>query len=159
MRRPAYFCGFMTTSLLVTGDEFGRSGCAGAGWDTQTGSHTPGVAVVAIVRRSTGPLAPEGCRRIPAALRAPAADPADDVLLVRPGRVYLATASTACTPPLPTALEQGTTKLVAGRGLVVCGNRLTLSAATLTRLVGNRSYGVNATVQAEFSQGVPGASR
>ncbi|MFE1883203.1 cellulase family glycosylhydrolase [Streptomyces diastatochromogenes] len=53
------------------------------------------------------------------------------------------------------ALEQGTTKLVSGRDYTLSGNRLTLKAATLTRLVGDRSYGVNATLQAEFSRGVP----
>ena len=35
------------------------------------------------------------------------------------------------------------------------GNTLTLTAAALTRLVGNRAYGVNATIEARFSQGVP----
>ncbi|WP_406335957.1 cellulase family glycosylhydrolase [Streptomyces sp. NBC_00203] len=54
-----------------------------------------------------------------------------------------------------TALKQGTTKLVSGRDYTLSGNRLTLKAATLTRLVGDRSSGVNATLQAGFSQGVP----
>ncbi|MFD8126036.1 cellulase family glycosylhydrolase [Streptomyces mirabilis] len=54
-----------------------------------------------------------------------------------------------------TALKQGTTKLVNGRDYTLSGNRLTLKAATLTRLVGDRSLGVNATLQAGFSRGVP----
>ncbi|WP_369167384.1 X2-like carbohydrate binding domain-containing protein [Streptomyces sp. R28] len=54
-----------------------------------------------------------------------------------------------------TALKQGSTKLVSGRDYTLSGNRLTLKGATLTRLVGNREYGVNATLQAEFSRGVP----
>lgn len=54
-----------------------------------------------------------------------------------------------------TALKQGTTKLVSGRDYALSGNQLTLKAAALTRLVGNRAHGVNATLQAEFSRGVP----
>ncbi|MEU1036394.1 cellulase family glycosylhydrolase [Streptomyces mirabilis] len=54
-----------------------------------------------------------------------------------------------------TALKQGTTKLVNGRDYTLSGNRLTMKAATLTRLVGDRSPGVNATLQAGFSRGVP----
>ncbi|MFF4253792.1 cellulase family glycosylhydrolase [Streptomyces sp. NPDC001663] len=54
-----------------------------------------------------------------------------------------------------TALKQGTTKLVSGRDYTLSGKRLTLKAATLTRLVGDRSPGVNATLQAGFSRGVP----
>ncbi|MFJ3307221.1 cellulase family glycosylhydrolase [Streptomyces sp. NPDC086549] len=53
-----------------------------------------------------------------------------------------------------TALKQGSTKLVSGRDYALSGNRLTLKAAALTRLVGNRAYGVNATLQATFSRGV-----
>jgi len=54
-----------------------------------------------------------------------------------------------------TALKQGTTKLVSGRDYTLSGNRLTLKAAALPRLVGDRSPGVNATLQAGFSRGVP----
>ncbi|MCX5254315.1 cellulase family glycosylhydrolase [Streptomyces canus] len=54
-----------------------------------------------------------------------------------------------------TALEQGSTKLVGGRDYTLSGNRLTLKAAALNRLVGNRAYGVDATLQATFSHGVP----
>lgn len=54
-----------------------------------------------------------------------------------------------------TALKQGTTELVSGRDYTLSGNRLTLKAAALTRLVGDRSHGVNATLRAEFSRGVP----
>jgi endoglucanase len=52
-------------------------------------------------------------------------------------------------------LWQGNTRLVAGRDYTVSGSRLTLTAAALTRLTGNRDYGVNATLQARFSAGVP----
>ncbi|CCK24845.1 Endoglucanase B [Streptomyces davaonensis JCM 4913] len=53
------------------------------------------------------------------------------------------------------ALKQGSTKLISGKDYTLSGNRLTLMAATLTRLAGDRSYGVKATLQAEFSRGVP----
>ncbi|WP_055524820.1 cellulase family glycosylhydrolase [Streptomyces graminilatus] len=54
-----------------------------------------------------------------------------------------------------TALKQGTTKLANGRDYTLSGNRLTLKAATLTRLLGDRSPGVRATLQAGFSRGLP----
>jgi endoglucanase len=54
-----------------------------------------------------------------------------------------------------TALAQGGTTLVDGQDYTLSGNQLTLKAATLTRLVGDRNYGVNATLQARFSQGAP----
>ncbi len=52
-------------------------------------------------------------------------------------------------------LWQGNTPLVQGSDYTVSGDQLTLTAAALTRLTGNRDYGVNATLQARFSQGVP----
>jgi endoglucanase len=52
-------------------------------------------------------------------------------------------------------LWQGNTRLVAGRDYTVSGSRLAVTAAALTRLTGNRAYGVNATLQARFSTGVP----
>ncbi|MET7401139.1 cellulase family glycosylhydrolase [Dactylosporangium sp. NPDC005572] len=53
------------------------------------------------------------------------------------------------------SLRQGSTDLVRGTDYTVSGNQLTLTASALTRLVGSRSYGVNATLQARFSAGVP----
>ncbi|KUL32209.1 cellulase family glycosylhydrolase [Streptomyces regalis] len=50
---------------------------------------------------------------------------------------------------------QGGTKLAAGRDYTVSGNQLTFTAKALTRLVGNRAYGVNSTLQARFSCGLP----
>ncbi|MBT2469278.1 cellulase family glycosylhydrolase [Streptomyces sp. ISL-66] len=50
---------------------------------------------------------------------------------------------------------QGSTKLVAGRDYTVSGSRLTFTAKALTSLVGNRAYGVNATLQARFTSGLP----
>ncbi|MEO3923302.1 cellulase family glycosylhydrolase [Micromonosporaceae bacterium B7E4] len=52
-------------------------------------------------------------------------------------------------------LRQGGANLVNGADYTVSGNTLTLTPAALTRLVGNRAYGVNATIEARFSQGVP----
>ncbi|WP_328875612.1 cellulase family glycosylhydrolase [Streptomyces sp. NBC_00287] len=50
---------------------------------------------------------------------------------------------------------QGNTKLVAGRDYTVSGNQLTFTAKALTRLVGDRDYGVNSTLQARFTSGLP----
>jgi endoglucanase len=50
---------------------------------------------------------------------------------------------------------QGGTKLAAGRDYTVSGNQLTFTAKALTRLVGTRAYGVNATLQAKFTSGLP----
>ncbi|MFD3664054.1 cellulase family glycosylhydrolase [Streptomyces sp. NPDC058659] len=50
---------------------------------------------------------------------------------------------------------QGGTRLVAGRDYTVSGNQLTFTAKALTRLVGNRAYGVNSTLQARFTSGLP----
>ncbi|MET0416204.1 MAG: cellulase family glycosylhydrolase [Actinoplanes sp.] len=52
-------------------------------------------------------------------------------------------------------LRQGSTNLVNGTDYTVSGNTLTLTASAVTRLVGNRAPGVNATIEARFSQGVP----
>ena len=52
-------------------------------------------------------------------------------------------------------LWQGGTKLAAGRDYTVSGSQLTFTAKALTRLVGTRAYGVNATLQARFSRGLP----
>lgn len=52
-------------------------------------------------------------------------------------------------------LWHGSTQLVLGRDYTVSGNQLTLTASALTRLAGNRAYGINATIQARFSGGVP----
>ncbi|MCJ1676623.1 cellulase family glycosylhydrolase [Streptomyces sp. APSN-46.1] len=50
---------------------------------------------------------------------------------------------------------RGGTKLVAGRDYTVSGNQLTFTAEALIRLVGNRAYGVNSTLQARFTRGLP----
>jgi endoglucanase len=54
-----------------------------------------------------------------------------------------------------TGLFQGGTALAQGSDYTVSGGTLTLTAAAVTRLVGSRAYGVNATLSARFSAGVP----
>ena len=54
-----------------------------------------------------------------------------------------------------TALRFNNADLVRGTDYTISGNELTLSAALLTRLAGDRAYGVNARVTAVFSAGVP----
>lgn len=78
-------------------------------------------------------------------------------------QVYVARSSSVASKTLTLNLNgtslrglwQGTTQLANGSDYTVSGNTLTLSAAAVTRLVGNRSYGVNSTIEARFSQGVP----
>ncbi|WP_405776728.1 cellulase family glycosylhydrolase [Streptomyces sp. NBC_01538] len=52
-------------------------------------------------------------------------------------------------------LWQGDTKLKEKRDYTLSGTRLTLTAKALTRLAGDREYGVNATLNARFSSGLP----
>ncbi|MFC5059923.1 cellulase family glycosylhydrolase [Saccharothrix xinjiangensis] len=52
-------------------------------------------------------------------------------------------------------LRHGSTELVEGRDYTLSGTVLTLTAAAVTRLVGDRAHGVNTTVEARFSTGVP----
>jgi endoglucanase len=52
-------------------------------------------------------------------------------------------------------LRYGSQNLAKGRDYTVSGDQLTLTAAALTRLPGDRSYGVNASLQARFSRGAP----
>ncbi|MEU6665678.1 cellulase family glycosylhydrolase [Streptomyces sp. NPDC046727] len=52
-------------------------------------------------------------------------------------------------------LWQGSTPLAPGLDYTVTDNQLTLTARALTRLTGDRRYGVNATLQARFSRGLP----
>ncbi|MDN3240305.1 cellulase family glycosylhydrolase [Glycomyces tritici] len=52
-------------------------------------------------------------------------------------------------------LWHGDTELAEGADYTVTGDTLTFTAAALTRLAGDRAYGVNATVEARFSDGLP----
>ncbi|WP_433544147.1 cellulase family glycosylhydrolase (plasmid) [Streptomyces sp. CA-294286] len=52
-------------------------------------------------------------------------------------------------------LWHGDSKLAEGRDYTVFDDRITLTARTLTRLTGDRDHGVNATLEARFSRGLP----
>ncbi|MFI5673417.1 cellulase family glycosylhydrolase [Streptomyces cellulosae] len=52
-------------------------------------------------------------------------------------------------------LRHGSRNLLKGKDYTVSGNQLTLTAAALTELAGDRAYGVDATLEARFSRGVP----
>ncbi|HWU47417.1 MAG TPA: cellulase family glycosylhydrolase [Humibacter sp.] len=54
-----------------------------------------------------------------------------------------------------TGLCDGTRGLREGLDYTVAGDTLTLKASLLTRLVGDRAYGVNAALEAHFSRGLP----
>jgi endoglucanase len=78
-------------------------------------------------------------------------------------RIYLEKAGTVTDESLTLnrngldfkGLWHGDKKLVQGTDYTVSGDTLTIKAATLTRLAGDRAYGVNATIEARFSKGVP----
>jgi len=53
------------------------------------------------------------------------------------------------------SLWQGDTRLVDGTDYTVSGDTLTLTRSAMNRLVGDRAQGVNATIEARFSAGVP----
>jgi endoglucanase len=52
-------------------------------------------------------------------------------------------------------LWQGDAELVRGTDYTVSGDTLTLTEDALTRLAGDREHGVNAEIEARFSQGLP----
>ncbi|MFE9428721.1 cellulase family glycosylhydrolase [Kitasatospora sp. NPDC006697] len=52
-------------------------------------------------------------------------------------------------------LWNGHTKLAEGPDYTVNGDQLTLTAQALARLSGNQAYGIDSTIKAEFSTGVP----
>ncbi|WNZ14147.1 cellulase family glycosylhydrolase [Streptomyces sp. 11x1] len=79
----------------------------------------------------------------------------DEVFLPRSGAV---TARELTLNPNGTdfqGLRHGSRNLLQGRDYTLSGNRLTLTATALTELAGDRAYGVNATLEARFSRGVP----
>lgn len=53
------------------------------------------------------------------------------------------------------ALYDGSQRLREGSDYTLAGDQLTLASSLVTRLVGAQSYGVNATLEARFSDGVP----
>lgn len=79
----------------------------------------------------------------------------DEVYLPRTGAVTDRTLTLNLNGTRFQGLRHGSTVLTRGTDYTLDGDRLTLTAAMLARLAGDRAYGVNATVQAWFSQGVP----
>ncbi|MDG4830075.1 cellulase family glycosylhydrolase [Solwaraspora sp. WMMD1047] len=80
---------------------------------------------------------------------------ADQVYVPRTGAITSKTLTLNLNGTTFQGLRQGSTNLVSGTDYTVSGNQLTLTASALTRLVGSRAYGVNATLHARFSTGVP----
>ncbi|AVT31662.1 cellulase [Plantactinospora sp. BC1] len=79
----------------------------------------------------------------------------DQVYVPRSGTI---TGRTLTLNPNGTSFQglwQGGRSLARGSDYTVSGTTLTLTPAALTRLAGDRAYGVNATIEARFSQGVP----
>ncbi|GAA4671531.1 cellulase family glycosylhydrolase [Phytohabitans rumicis] len=79
----------------------------------------------------------------------------DQVYVPRTGTITSKTLTLNLNGTSFQGLRQGSTNLANGTDYTVSGNTLTLTASALTRLVGNRAYGVNATIEARFSTGVP----
>ncbi|KWV29403.1 cellulase [Micromonospora rifamycinica] len=79
----------------------------------------------------------------------------DQVYLPRTGAITARTLTLNLNGTSFQGLRQGSTNLVNGTDYTVSGTTLTLTASALTRLAGNRAPGVNATIEARFSQGVP----
>ncbi|MFC5827999.1 cellulase family glycosylhydrolase [Nonomuraea insulae] len=78
----------------------------------------------------------------------------DQVYLPRSGAITARTLTLNLNGTTFQGLRQGSTNLVSGTDYTMSGTTLTLTPAALTRLAGNRAYGVNATIEARFSQGV-----
>jgi endoglucanase len=79
----------------------------------------------------------------------------DQVYVPRSGAITAKTLTLNLNGTSFRGLRQGTTELVNGTDYTVSGTTLTLTPAAVTRLAGNRAYGVNATIEAHFSAGVP----
>jgi endoglucanase len=80
---------------------------------------------------------------------------ADQVYVAKTGSITAKSLTLNLNGTSFVGLRQGTTDLVSGTDYTVSGSTLTLTQAAVTRLVGSRAYGVNATVLARFSAGVP----
>ncbi|RSM59871.1 cellulase [Actinoplanes sp. ATCC 53533] len=79
----------------------------------------------------------------------------DQVYVPRSGAITSKTLTLNLNGTSFQGLRQGNTDLVNGTDYTVSGSTLTLTAAAVTRLAGNRAYGVNATIEARFSAGLP----
>jgi endoglucanase len=79
----------------------------------------------------------------------------DDVFLPQSGQVTDRTLTLNPNGTTFRGLSQGRTWLAYGSDYTLAGDQITLRAPALRRLAGNRAYGVDSTLQAHFSQGVP----
>ncbi|MBX7268112.1 cellulase family glycosylhydrolase [Micromonospora sp. Llam7] len=80
---------------------------------------------------------------------------ADQVYVPRSGSVTAKSLTLNLNGTTFAGLRQGDTDLSQGTDYTVSGSQLTITASALTRLVGSRAYGVDATLHARFSAGVP----
>jgi aryl-phospho-beta-D-glucosidase BglC (GH1 family) len=79
----------------------------------------------------------------------------DKVFLAKSGRITAQSLTLNRNGTRFRGLWHGDTELAEGRDYTVFEDRLTLTAPALTRLAGDRDHGVNATLQARFSRGLP----
>jgi aryl-phospho-beta-D-glucosidase BglC (GH1 family) len=79
----------------------------------------------------------------------------DKVFLAKSGRITAQSLTLNRNGTRFRGLWHGDTELAEGRDYTVFEDRLTLTAPALTRLAGDRHHGVNATLQARFSRGLP----
>ena len=79
----------------------------------------------------------------------------DQIFVAKSESIFAKTITLNLNGTTFTGLSQGSTKLTQGSDYTVSGDQLTLPASTVTKLVGSRAYGTNATLTATFSAGVP----
>ncbi|AUG81800.1 cellulase [Kitasatospora sp. MMS16-BH015] len=79
----------------------------------------------------------------------------DNLFLPKSGPVAAQTVSLNLNGQRFTGLWQGDQRLHLNRDFTLNGDQLTLTAQALTRLAGDRAYGVDATLQIRYSHGVP----
>ncbi|MGW6503093.1 cellulase family glycosylhydrolase [Nonomuraea angiospora] len=79
----------------------------------------------------------------------------DSIFVPKPGAIEARSLTLNLNGTSFRGLWHGDARLAPGQDYTVSGDKLTLTAAALTRLAGDRAHGVNATIQARFSQGIP----
>ncbi|GIE33836.1 hypothetical protein Ait01nite_068810 [Actinoplanes italicus] len=79
----------------------------------------------------------------------------DQIYLPRTGAITARTLTLNLNGLTFQSLRHNGADLLRGTDYTVSGGTLTLTAAALTRLAGNRTQGVNASIEARFSAGVP----
>ncbi|MEU6356592.1 cellulase family glycosylhydrolase [Streptomyces sp. NPDC047072] len=79
----------------------------------------------------------------------------DQVFLPKSGEITSQTLTLNANGTDFQGLRHGSRNLLKGRDYTVSGDRLTLTVAALTELAGERAYGINSTLEARFSRGVP----